>query len=344
MLKENFLRELKKAIASSNMNFLIGAGASSKFLSILNDIENDISLAEIQGDSEKIIELKQKYFIESIVGSIDIVDENNNSNKNKTLEEYKDFYKTLSFLLLKREDSILSKQINIFTTNVDIFSEKALEEVGIEFNDGFSGRFKPVYDASNFKKSYFRKSLHYENTSEIPVFNVVKLHGSVSWLAENDSVVLDKDLTGIKTVNAKLSTKEFNSEFDKLKLINPTKQKLEDTVIIRYYYDLLRFYSNELEKENNILFVIGFSFCDEHINSLTLQVADSNPTLIIYIFSYKSGSDAVYEKLKEKSKNNNIEILYPSDGNKYGLSTISKEVFGALIDTNVIDEDEVQHD
>jgi hypothetical protein len=50
------------------------------------------------------------------------------------LEQYKEFYKTINALILQRESSLLSKQVNIFTTNVDIFSEIALEETGVEFN------------------------------------------------------------------------------------------------------------------------------------------------------------------------------------------------------------------
>jgi len=39
-------------------------------------------------------------------------------------------------------------------------------------------------------------------------------------------------------------------------IVNPAKTKFEDTLLNQYYYDLLRIYSNELEKENSVLFVI----------------------------------------------------------------------------------------
>jgi hypothetical protein len=35
-----------------------------------------------------------------------------------------------------------------------------------------------------------KTSLHYKNTSEIPVFNLLKLHGSVNWKKENENIVL----------------------------------------------------------------------------------------------------------------------------------------------------------
>jgi hypothetical protein len=53
---------------------------------------------------------------------------------------------------------------------------------------------------------------------------------------------------------------------------------------------------------------MGFSFADEHIRELTLRVANTNPTSIIYIFVYGKDS-GIYEKLKNEAKNNNICLL-----------------------------------
>ena len=48
----------------------------------------------------------------------------------------------------------------------------------------------------------------------------------------------------------------------------------------------MRLYSNALEKENSVLFVVGFSFADEHIATLTRRSAENNPTLKVIIFAY----------------------------------------------------------
>lgn len=181
MSVKKILHKLNKTIASTNINFLIGSGLSSPFLEILKDIESNLTKAEDKKDAVEITKIKNEYFSKCMEGNLDIVDENTNLNKDVVLDRYKAFFRSINHLLLKREDSILTKQVNVFTTNVDVFSEKALEETGIEFNDGFSGRFNPQYDVSNFKKSYFKKSLHYENTTEIPIFNILKLHGSLTW-------------------------------------------------------------------------------------------------------------------------------------------------------------------
>ena len=62
---------------------------------------------------------------------------------------------------------------------------------------------------------------------------------------------------------------------------------------------------------------MGFSFADEHIAKITIRVADSNPTLLIIIFSFSDKEKIRFEKYlklnRNKSKNNNILIITPLD-------------------------------
>lgn len=322
--------DIRKAIDSANINFLIGSGLSRPFLDVLNDIED--FLIDKTKTPQEIVEKKKEYFTKVMKGNLKIVSKEANSDKDKVLEDYKNFYKALNKIVLKRETSIISKQVNIFTTNIDVFSEAALEETGIEFNDGFHGRFSPVFNLGNFKKSYFKKSLHYENTSEIPVFNILKLHGSLTWQYDEcgEQILFDNLLQATQDVAENLSEATFEEYYKKLLIVNPTKEKFEDTLLNQYYYDLLRIYSNELEKENSVLFVAGFSFADEHIRDLTARVAASNPTLKIYIFAY-SETSGIYKKLEGEAKNRNIEVILPATDVQYDLSAITSEIFDKII-------------
>jgi hypothetical protein len=76
-------------------------------------------------------------------------------------------------------------------------------------------------------------------------------------------------------------------------------------------------YSSELEKENSILFVIGFSMSDQHIREITKRVARSNPTLIIYIFTYSKKSKEEMENKMETQKNRNIFVISPDYDDDY---------------------------
>ena len=378
-------------IQDSNINFLFGSGMSAGYLEILGNIEN--LLTEL--DKEVFTEQKQKdlirasilnkYFEGVIEKNINILDYTSLEPEvilsiQWTLDSYRNFFKTINQLILLRRNKLLSKQVNIFTTNIDVFLERAIEQVGLEINDGFGKGFKPKYDLSNFKKSIFQKSLHFDNSSEIPVFNILKIHGSLTWKYDGGNIYFDNsleqvqkvksatkiDLINVVTKDSETTKKDdltslisklptstidetkfssFLEEYDKLSIVNPTKGKFQQTVLDQKYYDLLRIYANELERENTLLFVMGFSFADEHIRDLTIRVANSNPTLMIYIFAYTTDARGELEKvldIENNVKNKNIVIVSPTqsqqndkslkDDFSYDFDQINERVFKQLLE------------
>lgn len=372
------ITELKDIVQDCNINFLLGSGMSMTYLSTLGKIEQFLTelaekkeKGEVTDEQEKIIRvsLYKKFFDGAILKNLEIL--KGGSDANDVLESYKTFLKTLNSILLNRKSTILNKQVNLFTTNVDVFLEKSLENTNVEYNDGFSGRFDPLFNLTNFKKSFFKTSLHYDNTSELPVFNLMKIHGSLTWdKKEDENIAFSRDLAIVKKIKTKTissgklididdektiddlvsqangktpdsSIDEFIAEYEKLAIVNPTKEKFRETVLNRNYYELLRIYSNELEKVNTVLFVAGFSFADEHIRDVTIRVANSNPTLKIYIFSHSGDIDEGVRKLKEASINSNVAIILPmqkenGDGEmedefKYNFQNINSRVFGELL-------------
>ena len=344
-------------IQDSNINFLFGSGMSAGYLDILSNIEQlltELNDDKTIADDEKSLlraSILNKYFEGVIEKNSNLLNESSiESNLISTLNSYKTFFKIINQLILLRRNKLLSKQVNIFTTNIDVFLERAIEQVGLENNDGFGKGFKPKYDLSNFKKSIFQKSLHFDNSSEIPVFNILKIHGSLTWKYDNGNIYFDHMLEQVQEVKTtiksdlidvitkgtetlkkddlnslilKLPTStidetkfaSFLEEYNKLSIVNPTKGKFQQTVIDQKYYDLLRIYANELERENTLLFVMGFSFADEHIRDLTIRVANSNPTLMIYVFAYTTDAKEELEKtldIEKNVKNKNIAIISPS--------------------------------
>ena len=373
-------------IQDSNINFLFGSGMSAGYLEILGNIENlltELDKKVFNDEKQKALiraSILNKYFEGVIEKNTNILDEISTDPKlASTLNSYKTFFKTLNQLILLRRNKLLSKQVNIFTTNIDIFLEKAVEEVRLESNDGFGKGFKPKYDLSNFKKSIFQKSLHFDNSSEIPVFNILKIHGSLTWKYDGGNIYFDStleqtkmlkitsksDLIEVITEDIKSNEKDdlesliakipastidetkfssFLEEYDKLSIVNPTKGKFQQTVLEQKYYDLLRIYANELERENTLLFVMGFSFADEHIRDLTIRVANSNPTLMIYIFARSSNSKNKLEKIldiENNVKNKNIVIVSPTqseqddksfeDDFSYDFDNINAKIFMQIL-------------
>lgn len=105
-------------------------------------------------------------------------------------------------------------------------------------------------------------------------------------------------------------------------IVNPTKEKFSDTLLNKNYYELLRIFSNELEKENTLLVVNGFSFRDEHILDLTRR-SMLNPSLKVLLFCYNESNITQYESLFTQAKNNNITYV-AIENEKLGLERFNE--------------------
>lgn len=304
-------KELKEIIQSGNLNFLIGSGSSAPFLSTLGNIEEDMN------DSSKEENAKKKYF-DILKKSKEITDYSSiDVSIKKTKENYDKFFNVLAKIILDRKLSIINKQINIFTTNFDMFMEDSIERLNLIYNDGFEGKIKPVFDVSNFNKLQSYRSLQFDNKTDVPIFNIIKLHGSMSWKIEDNNIIYGKNCECIKFENDDV---DFVSKYDNLPIVNPKQTKHIQTVLNVKYGALLRKYSLELEKENSILFVIGHSLNDEHIKELTFSVLKSNPTLIVIFFSYSKYNEEK-DHLKEK-EHQNLYVINPDSADKLNFDAI----------------------
>lgn len=358
--------KFKRIVESCHINFLIGSGASRDYFDTLGNVENLLTelIAQNESNERTIVEtsVQKDYFQKAVLGNLGFIDPKYVLDQDKfdeTKSNYLDFLVAINIILLRRKSSLIGKQVNLFTTNMDIFLDSTLEQLNLEYNDGFSGKLNPTFSTSNYRKSIFQKSPHYENKAELPLFNLFKLHGSITWKNGINGIEFDKTLSTVHQIsNVKLTGKliedlkvnkvdktletllkeaealtvdktfaEFNDAYKNLVMINPTKDKFETTTIQYTFYELLRIYSNELEKENSVLFVFGFSFADEHIREITKRVANSNPTLLICVFAYDEDAKAdIGKKLNlSEIKFQNIEII--TSGN---FSNLNKSWFVKL--------------
>lgn len=368
--------DIKKVIESCHLNFLIGSGASKPFLDTLTDIEKaldnlqkGVGLSEEQKNDSAVLKLievsiKYYYFKKCIEKNIELLSINDNSNK--TLNTYIDLVQSIQTIMVKRFTNIISKQINLFTTNMDVFLDVALEQLGYSINDGFSGRMNPKFGTENFHNIISKVSSHYEYQSTVPLFNLFKLHGSLNWKLNKVDEAIYYD--GSLRVTEKLSEFEFNEgelidcfddegkaldlseiyesvvtkesaveltekldsfilAYQELIMVNPNKDKFEETTLKYSFYELLRMYSNNLERENSVLFVCGFSFADEHICKITIRVARANPTLLILIFAFDEKAE---QETKERLGSATNIIYLPRENGEFYLSTINQYYFEKL--------------
>lgn len=333
------LDTIKKSIQSGRINFLLGSGLSRPYLITLGSIEKWLTDLSLKPNDEKVAVVRASiyhfYFTkviwpnhsEAIAG----LTAARKSAYDEVMNAYQTFLETLYLLIIQRHMPLLSKKVNIFTTNIDMFMERAANSKGIELNDGFRGHLETRFEEDNFSKLLTKESIHYQKVSEIPSFNYIKIHGSSNWqeIGANHEITSDDLLEQVKVIYGKVSSldadsfvdvsdatktidellaqagpivsnpffdimpyNEFMAEYEKIVMINPNKRKFSTSVLDMHFYELLRIYSNALEQPNALLIAAGFSFADEHIAQLTVRAANNNPTLQVLVFSYNEEAKA----------------------------------------------------
>lgn len=326
-------KELKEIIQSGHINLLIGSGCSTDYLTTLNDIEEKMNKKETE------IAAKEDYYTQ-IKKSKAILDEswlskNTEAAKEKekleqTQKNYEDFLTFWANTISSRSLHIVNKQINIFTTNFDMFIEASCEKLNIPYNDGFAGQIKPTFNVANFNRIQRYKSLQFDNISDTLLFNIIKLHGSVSWEIKNEKITYSNG----SHIEDDLDTKEdaeFKQGYEKIAVVNPTAEKHFETILDTNYASMLRKFTLELEKENSVLMVIGFSLNDKHIKDLLYGVMKSNPTLIVIYFSYDEYNE---DKLCEK-QNPNLYVI--SREEKFSFEKITDYLSGIILTNEKVD-------
>ena len=349
------INNLKQLIQSSHINFLYGSGLSRNYLSTLGSIEKlltETSESKIEDKLKNIIKASLfATYVETVMEPcLPEKIKGNQGEYDKTFQEYVRFLNSINHIISRRNVNLIDKQINLFTTNIDDFMEKAAEKTMVEFNDGFKGHIEPVFSEDSFSTIKSKSSTLYQNNSPIPVFNLLKIHGSINWMTkDNSEITYDAKLSLIRNLSDVLNEQfkkqlikiidkskieelekeasindvlyggddynHFNQIYSRLVMINPTKAKFRETVIDYHFYELMRIYSNALERSSSLLIVAGFSFADEHIANITMRAANANPTLQIIVFAYNEDAKEDIKSILGKKGicNNNISIISPQD-------------------------------
>ncbi len=352
-----------RELSGKNINFLIGSGMSMPFIPTLYVEEKEKSLEEIFTElNDKKHTLEYYYWIEYYWNNILKVGLLNeiNSDYEETFREYKKFITILiNFLSKQNEDH--SGKVNIFTTNYDLFFEKSVDELIKEntieqfiLNDGSNGLVKKFYNCSNYDKVIYKTGVFGRKYKKIPTINLFKVHGSLSWEKEenNIEVIYNRKINDIKKieesgdyyiVNEKSFLKSTTIEdvndndisksletYKKIQVVSPTKKKFKDTILNENYFHQIRSFTYELEKEDSVLIIFGFSFKDEHIREI-IKRSLTNKNLQVFIFVYDE------EEYKNNIKNNpenefllkyeNVKFIIPYDKGKLTTNIFNEKIF-----------------
>ena len=267
--------------------------------------ENQELIDEIKDTSEKLIsdEIKEtsKKLTSKEIKKREIIC--------KKLDEYKDFIRTVCEILNFSNSRETPREANIFTTNYDLFIEKAIdevlkEEISLVFNDGARGYFTRYLDSSNFNRTVSYEGLNNNYIDELPSLTLIKPHGSVNWektdIGNNGN---NKEKVIIK-----------NEVVDSPMVVPPTGNEGRDTFMDNHFHDMLRVFQLELDKPESVLFVLGFSFQDDHIARM-IRRALRNRSLIIECFCWEDSNERDYKKnlgFNNQILPRNLKFIKPS--------------------------------
>ncbi|WP_314322574.1 SIR2 family protein [Selenomonas noxia] len=194
--------EFDKLIRGKNINFLMGSGASAPLYPTLSLGENCPSFEDVVShknlsDTARIF--MYLYYFEKIVSPIalrkDIFDMIYGGDQ--VVVNYEKLAGTL-YAFLYSESNERPKRINIFSTNYDLLLERAFDDFLVKhplvyFNDGARGVFRRYISNQNFYLNVTHSGYNDNYRREVPTINLFKMHGSVSWKVEENSILVIND-------------------------------------------------------------------------------------------------------------------------------------------------------
>jgi len=299
-----------KQECKKDIDTYFGEGKNPSFEDLMNCLQADRFIKEKKAESiteiDKSIKLMQKWLFDNCNTEKTTLKVTDNERLNKNRYH---FHETFIKRLLQRPNNL--KRANLFTTNYDMAFDYALDNLGIHYINGFMGVhnrcFRPeVYDYDLY---YPGQSVTGKVHRAEKVLKYYKIHGSLSWLATKPSV---SNTYGIKEIPL---NDEFKVGDENELMVYPCVSKKSFTLDLPYS-ELFRQFSQTINQPQSVLFCVGYSFYDEHINDIIKQ-ALSIPsfTLIIANFSPTKDLDSPIEELR-KLNDKRIIIIDEADSNQ----------------------------
>jgi hypothetical protein len=197
-----------------------------------------------------------------------------NNGDSTVLGTYQQFYRRL----IQRDRALARPWV--FTLNYDLFSETAMDRLGIPYINGFLGsierRFNPAAFRYSLSEQLDTSSRKWSSVDSLVYF--AKLHGSVSWESREDGL-----FPVVETAPRLLTA-------DRL-LIYPTPSK-QNASFASPYSDMFREFQTRVARDQSVLISLGYSFGDEHVNNIIFQ-ALTIPTFRLVAFVDPSANETV---------------------------------------------------
>lgn len=173
-------------------------------------------------------------------------------------------------------------RISIFTSNYDTLFEQALDAEGVVTLDGFTGRVNPTFRPDSYDHDlYFPTETTEGRVNRLDrVARLYKLHGSTTWTSVEPTA----------TNPFGVAYRDEREEPGEDLLIYPTPLKFNESLGMPYA-EMFRRFASAVVRPQSVLFVLGYSFGDDHINAIIFQ-AMAIPSFTLVIVNPDPGPDA----------------------------------------------------
>lgn len=148
----------------------------------------------------------------------------------------------------------------VFTTNYDLFNERAMDRSGISYSNGFSGTVERRFNPATYRLALAEQlDITSRRWAAVDGFvHFCKLHGSINWFEEN---------AGLYPIRE--SSASLDPSTDRM-MIYPTPSK-QTASFGSPYSDMFREFQRQVVQDQSVLVISGFSFGDEHVNNIIFQ-------------------------------------------------------------------------
>lgn len=224
----------------------------------------------------------------------------------------------LAFLSkLVARDSNLGRT-HLFTLNYDTLFEQALELLGIQYFDGFTGRAAARFDPSVYGLDiYYPGEVAEGRVRRFDKFlHFYKLHGSIHWFEQGSEVrARHPDLAPFLTYAALTPAQkaaalvELAGKMPSVGIL-PTANKFAQTLTMPYAH-LFRSLQVRLGIPQTFLLVLGYGFGDDHVSRI-IENALMNPSLVMLVVEPNPASPVIERIRRYKDLGKRAFVLCPT--------------------------------
>lgn len=225
----------------------------------------------------------------------------------------------LAFLAkLVARDSNLGRA-HLFTLNYDTLFEQALELLGIQYFDGFSGRANARFDPSVYGLDiYYPGEVAEGRVRRFDKFlHFYKLHGSIHWHVDHGELrARHPDLSifdGYRSLEPEAKASrlaEAGSKIPGLGIL-PTANKFAQTLSMPFAH-LFRSFQIRLSAPQTFLLVLGYGFGDDHVTRV-IETALLNPSLVMLVVEPNPASPTITRIRGYKDLGKRAFVLTPTE-------------------------------